>query len=140
MLYTVILGGGLIGTGIARWLIEAGSEVTIIEINADKVDIINASLGDVAIIGDAHKISDLELAGIERADSFIATSSRDDINLVACQIAKEKYSISNTTSLVFNPGNDEFFHLLGINKALNVTNTVIESIASASAELFVEEV
>ena len=93
MLYTVILGGGLIGTGIARWLIEAGSEVTIIEINADKVDIINASLGDVAIIGDAHKISDLELAGIERADSFIATSSRDDINLVACQIAKEKYSI-----------------------------------------------
>ena len=120
MLYTVILGGGLIGTGIARWLIEAGS--------------------DVAIIGDAHKISDLELAGIERADSFIATSSRDDINLVACQIAKEKYSISNTTSLVFNPGNDDFFRLLGINKTLNVTNTVIESIASASAELFVEEV
>ena len=37
-MYTVILGGGLIGTGIARWLIEAGSEVTIFEINADKVD------------------------------------------------------------------------------------------------------
>ena len=64
-MYTVILGGGLIGTGIARWLIEAGSEVTIIENNSDKVDLINSSLGDIAIIGDALKIRDLEKDGIE---------------------------------------------------------------------------
>jgi len=139
-MYTVILGGGLIGTGIARWLIEAGSEVTIIENNSDKVHLINSSLGDVAIIGDALKIHDLEKAGIERADSFVATSSRDDINLMSCQIAKENYGVVNTTSLVFNPGNNDFFKLLGISTTLNVTDTIIESIASATAETFVEEV
>ena len=139
-MYTIILGGGLIGTGISRWLIEAGSEVTVIELVSDKVNLINASLGDIAIQGDGNKIYDLEMSGIERADSFIATTSRDDVNLVACQIAKEKYGVSNTTSIVFNPSSDGFFKMLGVNNTINVTDSIIEDVASASAKLFVEEV
>ena len=139
-MYTIILGGGLIGTGIARWLIEAGSEVTVIELVSDKVNLINASLGDIAIQGDGNKIYDLEMSGIKRADSFIATTSRDDVNLVACQIAKEKYGVSNTTSIIFNPSSDGFFKMLGINNTINVTNSIIEDVASSSAKLFVEEV
>tara|TARA_B110000263_G_C15296104_1_gene505655 strand:- start:1736 stop:2155 length:420 start_codon:yes stop_codon:yes gene_type:complete len=139
-LYTIILGGGLIGTGIAKWIIEAGAEVTIIEMISGKVDLINASLGDVAICGDALRISDLERSGIVRADSFIATTSRDDINLMACQIAKEKYGIETTISLVVNPGSDNFFKMLGVTTTLNITNTIIEGIASTTAKLFVEEV
>ena len=139
-MYTIILGGGLIGAGIAKWLIEAGSEVTVIELVLDKVNLINASLGDIAILGDGNKIYDLEMSGIKRADSFIATTSRDDVNLVACQIAKEKYGVSNTTSIIFNPSSDGFFKMLGVNNTINVTNSIIEDVASASAELFVEEV
>lgn len=139
-MYTIILGGGLIGTGIARWLIEAGSEVTVIELVPDKVNLLNASLGDIAIKGDGNKVYDLEMAGIKRADSFIATTSRDDVNLVACQIAKVKYGVSSTTSIIFNPKSDDFFKMLGVNNTINVTNSIIEDVASASAELFVEEV
>jgi len=68
-------------------------------------------------------------AGIERTDRFAAVTGDDANNLVACQLAKVRFNVPLTTARINDPRNEDIFHKLGVDFALNSTNvlaTVIE--------------
>ena len=139
-MYVVILGAGRVGVRLARWMLDSGSEVTLIELNRWRSEVVKQSLGEVAIQGDGCSSLVLGEAGLARANIFVATTGADDVNLLSCQVAKHHYGVEKTISTVYLPEHEELFNMLGIDMTLNITNLVIESLETGMADLFVEEV
>ena len=139
-MYVVILGAGRVGVRLARWMLDSGSEVTLIELNKWRSEVVKQSLGEVAIQGDGCSSLVLGEAGLARANIFVATTGADDVNLLSCQVAKHHYGVEKTISTVYLPEHEDLFNMLGIDMTLNITNLVIESLETGMADLFVEEV
>ena len=70
----------------------------------------------------------LQKAGAERADVVIATTTRDDVNLAACQIAKQMYHVPRTVSIINDQDNADLFDSLGIDLIVNLTNLLTSHI------------
>ena len=126
-MYVVIVGGGRIGRYVARDLVRNGHEVTVIELEGGRVETLVAETGVLVIEGDAADLRYLEQAHTERADVFVATTHEDDLNLVACQLARIEFGTKRVISRVNDPKNVEIFQVLGI-EAVSSTRLISELI------------
>jgi trk system potassium uptake protein len=113
-MYVVIAGGGRIGRYIARDMIDKGHEVTVIELIASRCEQLVMETDVLVIEGDACDVAYQEQAHTDRADVFVATTHEDDVNLVACQLAKIEFGVGRAISRVNTPKNVEIFDALGI--------------------------
>ena len=139
-MYTVILGAGTVGYKIASWLNSSGVEITIIEKDPVRIQQTQDAFGSVVVVGDGTDVDILDAAGVKRADLFAATLGYDDQNLVACQIAKHKFRVNKTISLVHQSENEELFSTLGVDFIVNVNDLIINDMESKTAAMLVEEV
>jgi trk system potassium uptake protein TrkA len=126
-MYIVIVGGGRIGRYVARDMVGRGHEVTVIELEAGRVESLVAETGVLVIQGDAADLRYLEQAHAERADVFVATTHEDDVNLVACQLARVEFRTDRVISRVNDPKNVDIFQALGI-EAVSSTRLISELI------------
>ncbi len=86
----IIIGGcGKVGYTLAEQLNEEGHELVLIDTNAQIVQDVANTLDVMGIIGSITSYHVQKEAGIEEADLFIAVTDRDEINLLACLIAKK---------------------------------------------------
>lgn len=88
-MYIIIIGAGEVGNYIAGTLIEDGHDVAIVEMDADLARRLDASLNALVIHGSGVSPAVLRRAGIERADLFLAVTSSDEVNLIACMTARK---------------------------------------------------
>ena len=139
-MYVAKLGAGRVGSTLASRLLESGSEVVVIDSDKGKADLLNETVGKICILGDGSSLSVLEDAGLSRVDVFIATTRQDHINLIVCQIAKEKYNVKTTVSVLNQQDNEKLFELAGIDLIADVSRLVIGEIETGLAPLLVEEV
>lgn len=87
-MHVIIIGGGEVGRFIAEVLIEEAQEVVIVESDDDTVQRLQG-LDASVLHGSGVSPALLQRAGIERADLFLAVTPGDEVNLVACMIAKK---------------------------------------------------
>ncbi len=127
-MYIMIVGGGKVGYYLAKELVEDGHEVLVIEKEAAKCRKIADELGDIVVRGDGCEGITLETAGTGRADLFIAVTGDDEDNLVACQVAKNKFNVRRTVALINNPKNEAIFKKLGIDTAVSSTALILANI------------
>ena len=130
-MFLIIIGGGKVGYYLARALSELKHKVTVIESNRELcLNIANTTSNlDVNVInGDGTSINYLIDAEIEIADALIAVTGKDQDNLVACQIAKNKFNIKKTIARVNNPKNIKIFEKLGVNAAVSSTASIVDII------------
>ncbi len=113
-MYVVIVGGGRIGRHVARDLLDKGHEVTVLERIASRCEQLVMETDLLVIEGDAGDVRYQEQAHVDRADVFVATTHEDDVNLVACQLAKIEFGVRRAISRVNTPKNVEIFDTLGI--------------------------
>ena len=59
---------------------------------------------------------------------LIAVTGDDEDNLVACQVAKYKFSVPRTIARIRNPQNETLFKKLGIDVTVSSTNVILEHI------------
>ena len=85
----ILVGGGKVGTALARQLSEEGHNVTVIDTNKARVEHISESYDVMGITGNGSSITTLSEAGIEEADVFIAVTGSDELNLLCCMFAKK---------------------------------------------------
>lgn len=110
---------------MARWLLSAGHEVTVVEQDRVLCNELDESLGSVSVFGDATDSTVLSKAGTNRADVVVATTRSDDINLVACQLAKHHFAVPRTISVVNVRERTELFDMAGIDVNIDVTELVL---------------
>ncbi|MCX8102503.1 MAG: FAD-dependent oxidoreductase, partial [Geminicoccaceae bacterium] len=70
----IVAGAGQVGAAIARYLVRAGNDVTIIDKNPEHAQRIGDALDIQAITGHAALPSTLEAAGAADADLLIAVT------------------------------------------------------------------
>lgn len=127
-MYIIVVGGGKVGYYLTQALLSEGHEVLILEKDAARCGAICEQLGSVVVRGDGCEARTLAEAGTERADMFIAVTDEDEDNLVACQVAKQKFKVPRTIARINNPKNEALFKKLGIDVTVSSTNLILEHI------------
>src|SRR6058998_2086727 len=127
-MYVIIAGAGKVGWNLARELIAKEREVTLIESDHHRYQVVEEELEHAVQYGDATELWVLERAGIQRADLVIAVTGDDEDNMLICQVAKEKYMVSRIIARVNNPRNREHFELLGVRPNVSATNLILRLI------------
>lgn len=83
----IILGAGQVGTTLAEHLATEHNDITIIDINGERLRSLQERMDILTIMGNAAYPSTLKRGGAEDADMLIAVTNNDETNLVACQVA-----------------------------------------------------
>ncbi len=127
-MYIVIVGGGNVGYHLCKALLREGHEVLVLDKDPAKCERFEDELGNVCVRGDGCEVATQSNVGVARADVFIATTGEDEDNLVACQVAKNKFDVPRTIAKVNNPENEGIFRKLGIDCTIVVTNLILKHI------------
>ncbi len=98
----ILVGGGKVGTALARQLSEEGHSVTVIDTSKARVEQIVQAYDVLGVVGNGSSIATLSEAGIEDNDVFIAITGSDELNLLCCMFAKKAGS-RHTIARVRNP-------------------------------------
>ena len=138
----VIIGGGRTSAQLAKLLHEENHEIRLIEFRKDILVSLHKELPTELIVeGDPVETVVLEEAGIAQADVLAATSTLDQVNLVLCYIARERYKVPRTIARVNNPSNawlfNENFHVdVAVNQAEITAALIGEEMSLGSQSLF----
>ena len=116
------------GYHLAKALLKSEQEVFIVERSPRKCETIREELGSLVIVGDGCEEGVLKEAGTSRADVLIAVTGSDEDNLVACQIAKHRFQVPRTISLINNPNNERLFIALGVDVCVSSTDIILSHI------------
>ncbi|MBI1801692.1 MAG: NAD-binding protein [Chloroflexi bacterium] len=127
-MYAVIVGGGKVGYYLAKALVYEGHEVLVLENEASRARVINEELGAVTMRGNGCDLRALEAAGVARADVLVAATGDDEINLIACQIAKARFQVPRTIARINNPKNETIFKKLGVDATVSTTDAILTQI------------
>jgi len=125
-MYMLVAGGGKVGANLARLLLRANHEVTLIEQRGDRFAQLEEEFEHNVHRGDATELHVLERAGIQRPpDLVLAVTGDDEDNLIICQLAKEKYGVPKVIARVNDPRNQAHFDLLGITPTVCATSNIL---------------
>ena len=85
----VIVGAGEVGTHLARMLSKENHDIILIDEDSERLQRISSQVDLLAVNGFANSFKDLQDAGVNEADLFIAVTPYEDRNIVSCLIAKD---------------------------------------------------
>ena len=109
----VILGAGQVGSTVASALVHEDNDITIVDKNESRLKELQDQLDIRSVLGFASHPKVMERAGIEDADLVIASTSSDEVNMVACQIAYTLYNVPTRIArvrAVAYTDREELFH------------------------------
>lgn len=85
----LIVGSGQVGYFLCDRLSCEGHEVTLVDRDEATVERAQDRLNVMGIVGNGASAEVLEQAGIKNADIFIAVTNMDEVNILACLLARE---------------------------------------------------
>ena len=127
-MFAVIVGCSDVSYHLAGSLLTTGHEVVVVEQQRSRCRLLNDELGGIAFQGDGTDESVLRQAGLSRADVLIATTGKDETNLVVCQITKHLFQVPRIITVVKDPKNEPVFHILGVDVVVNSHHLVLASV------------
>ncbi len=89
----IILGAGQVGTTLAEHLATERNDITIIDINGERLRALQERMDILTITGNGAYPAILKRGGADEADLLIAVTSSDETNLVACQVAANLFQL-----------------------------------------------
>lgn len=98
----IIIGAGKVGFSIAQLLSSEDHDVTVIEQSPERQQILEETLDVQVVSGSGSSTSVLKSAGAHHADMLLAVTESDELNMVACLLAKQ-YGVKTTVARVRNP-------------------------------------
>lgn len=97
----IVIGGGRVGYEVARNLSEKNQDVVVIEKNPEKASVLRDNLDVMVVENNGASALVLEQAGIKTAGMVIAVTEVDEVNIIACMLAKS-YDVNITVARVRN--------------------------------------
>ena len=92
----VILGAGRIGDSLARNLSNSNYEVCIVDEDKNKLSDLEDRLDIMTVEGHASHLNTLKKSGLDNETTLLAVTSNDEVNIVACQLAKKVFKVKKT--------------------------------------------
>ncbi|MBV5343786.1 NAD-binding protein, partial [bacterium] len=115
----IIAGAGEVGTHLAKLLARENFDILLLDEEPSKLKDLEASYDLITSVGSPTSITDLQEAGIDKADLFVAVTPLESVNMTACMLATN-LGAKRTLARINNyeyllPKNKEFFEKLGVN-------------------------
>jgi len=126
-MYIVVAGGGMVGGGLVRSLLDNKHDVVLIEQHKEICDKLYAETGVVAISGSATSIVALTEAGIKKADVVVAATGSDADNL-ACAILAKSFEVPKVIVRMRDPAYKNAYIVAGANSIVRVTDLMVNQI------------
>ena len=92
----LILGAGRVGSSLASTLSRQEYEVSIVDLNKDKLLSLQEDNDLATEIGHASHPLTLQKAGADEDTILLAVTNSDECNITSCQIAKSKFKVKKT--------------------------------------------
>ena len=120
-MFVLIVGAGRVGSSVAKKALAAGHEVSVLDedpLSHERLDANQASSWEDAggrfTVGTALEIDALLEAGIEQADTFIASTNGDNTNLTIAQIAQRRFGVGRVLVRVLDPARAAWYGEQGL--------------------------
>ncbi len=123
----VVVGAGAVGSYLAERLSQEGQDVVVIEDNPGVAAELQESIDAMVIQGNGASSILLEQAGAGKADLFIAVTSSDGANVLACHAAKD-LGAEMTIARIEDPEIREGSGQLGVDVIIDPSATAAEEI------------
>jgi len=134
----IIAGAGEVGFHLSKLLSFESHDITLIDLEKDRLIHADNRLDIKTILDNATSISALKNAGIDRSDLFIAVTSSESTNITACVISKKlgaKKTIARISNSEFTDNKKEInFKELGIDELIST-----EELATNEIKLLIEQ-
>ena len=120
-MYVIIVGGGNTGSQLAKFLLEDGHRICVIEERPAVLEKLVSEIPSEAIMnGDGSSPATLEKAGIQKAQALAAVTGSDETNLVITSLARFEYKVPRVIARINNSKNAWLFTPeMGVDVALN---------------------
>jgi len=129
-MHIIIIGCGKVGSKFAQILSEEGHDVVIVDSDPNAFRMLDTRFNVVTITGVPIDQDVLKQAGIETCDALAAVTPDDNVNVMACQVAKEIFKVPRVLARIYDPAREQVFHHFGLETICptNITVDVIRSI------------
>jgi trk system potassium uptake protein TrkA len=129
----LIVGAGQVGYFLCDRLSREGHEVTLVDQDEEKIERAQDRLNVLGITGNGASAEVLEQAGIKTTNIFIAVTNKDEVNILACLLAREyqvKTRVARTKSIEFSNSKAILSkEKLGIDLLINPEDAVAEELS-----------
>jgi trk system potassium uptake protein TrkA len=119
--FVLIVGAGRVGSTVAKKALNEGHEVSVLDedpLSHERLDANQPTSWEDAggrfTVGTALEIDALMEAGIEQADTFIASTNGDNTNLVIAQIAQRRFGVDKVIARVLDPARAAWYAEQGL--------------------------
>jgi trk system potassium uptake protein TrkA len=120
-MFVIVVGGGNTGSQLAKFLIEAGHTVRVIDERPSVLEKLATEIPQEVIInGDGSSPAVLEKAGIQKAQVLAAVTGLDETNLVITSLGKFEFNVKRVIARINNSKNAWLFTPdMGVDVSLN---------------------
>lgn len=136
----VIVGAGVVGEELCKELSESSNDVILIEKNMEKLEKVIEANDITGLVGNGASYENLMEARVDEADIFIAVTEADELNIIACIMAKKmgaKYTIARVRNPEYNTdvrfARDELGISLMINPEAEAAKKIINKLKFPNA-------
>jgi trk system potassium uptake protein TrkA len=131
-MFVIVVGGGNTGSQLAKFLIDAGHTVRVIDERPAVLEKLAKEIpADSIVNGDGSSPVVLEKAGIQKAQVLAAVTGSDETNLVITSLGKFEFNVKRVIARINNSKNAWLFTPeMGVDVSLNQA----EILARLSAE------
>ncbi|HBD09064.1 MAG TPA: potassium transporter TrkA [Syntrophobacteraceae bacterium] len=109
-MHILIVGGGKVGSLLARLLTQTGHSITIVETRRDRQVNLSQELPTARVLaGDGSSPRILREAEAYQADAAVAATGEDESNLVISLLARREFKVPLVVARINNPRNAHLF-------------------------------
>ncbi len=146
-MFILIVGGGRVGSSLARDMLADGHSVSCLDEDSEAHARLEIGLetswedaGGQFTVGTALEIEALREAGIAHADAFVAATDGDNTNIVIAQIAQRRFNVPTVIARILDPYRAEWYEQQGMRTicptrvAIEMLETEVRQAADRSGE------
>jgi trk system potassium uptake protein TrkA len=131
----IVIGAGDVGRHIAETLSIERHDVTVVDMDARRVDVAQRELDALVMVGNGASPKFLQEIGANNADLLCAVTERDEVNVIAA-LAAHQLGAARTAARVrdpeyFGPGESFSRDVLGIDFVIHPERATAEDLAQA---------
>ncbi|MDR1059349.1 MAG: NAD-binding protein [Treponema sp.] len=90
-MHIIIVGAGMVGTQLARHLVQEKHDVSLIESDEERARHASNRLDCLVLQEGGNSLAALEEAGIAKADALVCVTGSDEMNMIICGLAASRY-------------------------------------------------
>lgn len=112
--YIIVVGCGRLGSRLASQLSNIGHDVVVIDPQQHTFKALTSDFSGFCLVGNAAEFEVLQQAKTDRANSLLAVTGEDNLNLMVAQIAQVVFQVDTVLARVIDPAMEDIYKELNL--------------------------